>query len=642
MKLNIALAGNANVGKSALFNYLSGLHQHMGNWPGKTIEKAEGALKFRGHQIHVVDLPGIYSLSTFSTEEVISRQYISREKPDVVVNVIDSSALERNLFFTLQLIELGAPLVIALNMSDIAGARGVHIDAKKLSRALGVPVIPIVATKGTNVSKLMEAVVLSGKSRPKPIRQSFRKDVEEYISSLEKETGVLELGYPPRWVAIKLLEQDKGITRRVQKRNPGLMRKTEKILREIRKTSGQDGSVVVASERYAAAERLARECMYISKKDIPLSQKLDALLLNRFAGYLFLLAVAAAAFFTIFSFGDFASGHLLGFLDSLRDSLRPLVGTGILERALMDGVLEGVVAGLSIALPYLIPFYIILALLEDSGYLARMAFLMDAAMQKIGMHGKAFIPVLLAYGCNVPACLSCRVLELQRDRLLASFVVTLVPCAAVSIVIMGLVATYVGLEWALALYGLNLLVILVLGRLALKVLPGEPMGLIMEMPSYKVPSIGNVALSSWLKLKSFVRMAFPIIIVSTFLIKLIELLGYLGPVSDALSPITTGWLGLPAVVGITLIFGVLRKELTIIMLAALLGTEAFDTVLTPVQMITFAVVTMFYVPCAATMAALRKEQGLRNALIISVFEIVFAILLAGIISRFLQAYVFPV
>lgn len=642
MKLRIALAGNANVGKSALFNYLSGMHQHLGNWPGKTIEKAEGTLKFRGHEISVVDLPGIYSLSTFSTEEIISRQFISKEKPDIVINVVDSTALERNLFFTLQLIELGAPLVIALNMSDIAGERGVHIDPKKLSKSLGVPVVPIVATKGTNVSKLMDAVISSARRRPQPLRQIFRKDIEGEISSLEKDAENLDLGYPPKWVAIKLLEQDKGVAKRVEKKDPKLIKKADKILKEIKKSSGQDGSVVIASERYAAAERVARECMYLSKSDLPLSQKLDSVLLNRFSGYVFLLAVAAAAFFSIFAFGDFFSGHLLAFLDSLKESLRPLLGSGILERALLEGVLEGVIAGLSIALPYLIPFYIILALLEDSGYLARMAFLMDAAMQKIGLHGKAFIPVLLAYGCNVPACLSCRVLELQRDRLLASFVVTLVPCAAVSIVIMGLVATYVGLEWALALYLLNLLVIMVLGRLALKVLPGEPMGLIMEMPSYKVPQMRNVAIGSWMKIKSFILMALPIIIVSTFLIKLIELLGYLHPISDLLSPVTVGWLGLPAVVGITLIFGILRKELTIVMLAALLGTGAFDTVLTPVQMITFAVVTMFYVPCLPTIAALRKEQGTKNALIISLFEIVFALVLAGIISRLLQAFVFPV
>jgi ferrous iron transport protein B len=203
---------------------------------------------------------------------------------------------------------------------------------------------------------------------------------------------------------------------------------------------------------------------------------------------------------------------------------------------------------------------------------------------------------------------------------------------------MGLVATFIGLEWALGLYVLNLIVILVLGRIAMKVLPGEPVGLIMEMPSYKIPGLKNIVLQTWRKVSSFVIMAFPIIILSTFLIKLIEVIGWLQAFSDALQPITVDWLGLPAIVGITLIFGILRKELALIMLVALLGTEALDTVLTPVQMITFAIVTMFYVPCAATIAVLRKELGLRAALTITVFEIVFAILLAGVVAKILTEY----
>jgi ferrous iron transport protein B len=362
---------------------------------------------------------------------------------------------------------------------------------------------------------------------------------------------------------------------------------------------------------------------------------MDAILLHKLYGYLFLGLISLMMFLLIFTFGDITSTYLLDVLSQLKELMRAIAGEGPVQLVLIDGVIEGLIAGISIALPYLIPFYVILAILEDTGYLARMAFLMDAAMHRIGLHGKAFIPMMLAYGCNVPGCLSCRVLETQRSRVLASFVVTLIPCAAVTVVIMGLVAAYVGLEWAIGLYALNILVILILGRIAMKTLPGEPVGLIMEMPSYKMPSPRSIALSAWRSIQGFIFMAFPIIIASTFLIKAIEVLGFLPLISDILSPITEGWLGLPAVVGITLIFGILRKELAIIMLAALLGTEAFDTVLTPIQMITFAVVTMFYVPCAATIATLKNELGLRTALAISAFEVVFAIVLAGIIARLL-------
>jgi len=640
MTINIALAGNANVGKSALFNYLTGLHQHMGNWPGKTIEKAEGTLKFKNTKINVIDLPGIYSLSTFSMEELVSRDYIAKEKPDVVVNVVDASVLERNLFFTLQLLELGRPVVIALNMVDIAAERGVKIDAKRISELLGVPVVPIVATKGTGISDLMAEVLKASKKKQNPFTLSYNKVLEGEINEISKMVAKIKLDYPARWVAVKLLEDDERITELVRTKDADILKKVASALKRMRGTCCHPGSVMVSSRRYSKAEQISRECIKITKIKVPLRQKLDSVLLHHYAGYIFLLLAAIIVFFSIFAFGDFTSEILLDFLSSLKEGISPIIGSGLIQDAILDGVVEGLIAGLAIALPYLIPFYILLAILEDSGYLARMAFLMDIFMHKIGLHGKAFMPMILAYGCNVPACLSCKILETGRDRLLAAFVITLVPCAAVTVVVMGLVATYIGLEWALGLYILNLLVILVLGKLAFKALPGEPVGLIMEMPSYKVPALKNVLMRAWRGIKSFVFMAFPIIIVSTFLIKLMELFGFLPLVSDLLSPITVGWLGLPAVVGITLIFGALRKELALIMLAALLGTEAFDTVLTPIQMITFAIITMFYVPCAATVAALKKEHGWKVALGISLFEIIFAIVLAGIVARVLETFVF--
>jgi ferrous iron transport protein B len=606
----------------------------MGNWPGKTIEKAQGTMNFEGTEIDIIDLPGIYSLSAFSTEELISREYISKKKPDVVINVVDASVLERNLFFTIQLLELGQPMIIALNMMDVARSRGLEINVKKLSEKLGIPVVPIIATKGRGISELMkEAIKL--KQKPRPI--IYRKNFEEAVTDLAKDIKKLKLEYPSRWIAVKLLEQDENITKIIKDKR--IRKKVGEILQKIKKSCGQTGSVAISSERYSISERIARECMVLKKTGVPVTQKLDSILLHRFVGYFFLFLVAAIAFNFIFTTGNIISEYLLEVFNTMKDAIRSFAGYGIAQTIIIEGVIEGLIAGLSIALPFLIPFYIILAILEDSGYLARMAFLMDAVMHKIGLHGKAFIPMLIAYGCNVPACLSCRILETQRSRLLASFVVTLVPCAAVTVVIMGIVAKYVGLEWAIALYVFNFLMILLLGRIAFKLLPGEPVGLIMEIPSYKMPSLKSIALQSWRQLQAFVFMAFPIIIISTLLIKAAEVAGLLQIFSESLSPVTVGWLGLPAVVGITLVFGVLRKELTIVMLAALLGTEAFETALTPIQMITFSIVTMFYVPCVATIAALKKEQGLKTALLITLFEIIFAIILGGIVFRTLDAYV---
>lgn len=262
---------------------------------------------------------------------------------------------------------------------------------------------------------------------------------------------------------------------------------------------------------------------------------------------------------------------------------------------------------------------------------------MDNVMHRIGLHGKAFIPLILGYGCSVPACLSCRVMEDERERLTAGFVVTMIPCSARTVVILGLVGAFLGLKWALAIYIFDLIVVFLLGRLAFKVLPGEPMGLIMEMPPYRVPQIGSIAMESWGRISDFVIMAFPIIIVSTFIIELFYLAGVVQGISNLLSPITVGWLGLPSIVGIVLIFGILRKELTLIILAALVGTQNFATALTPIQMVVLTLVTVFYIPCAATMAALAKEFGWKKALYITIFEIVFAVLLGGVALRVLTA-----
>jgi ferrous iron transport protein B len=276
-----------------------------------------------------------------------------------------------------------------------------------------------------------------------------------------------------------------------------------------------------------------------------------------------------------------------------------------------------------------------LYIFEDSGYLSRIAFLMDNLMHKMGLHGKAFIPVMLSFGCNVPGCLGCRIMETPRERLLTAFVVTLVPCAATSVIILGLVGTYVGIGWALALYIINLIIIFVLGRIAFKALPGEPTELIMEMSDYRVPHIKTVAKQTWFRLREFIVMAFPLIIAGSFIIKVAEVANLLDPITNISSPVTVVWLGLPAVTGIALIFGVLRKELTLIMLATLFGTTNFALVMTPVQMVVFTLVVMLYIPCVATIGALVKEFGWKKALLITVSEILLALFVGGIAFRLL-------
>jgi ferrous iron transport protein B len=440
-------------------------------------------------------------------------------------------------------------------------------------------------------------------------------------------------------MAMKLLECDGEVEELTRRKCPSVLPLAKKLRQELEGSKKEVCSMAITSEKYLISKRIIDETQRIKAPEKPsLESRLDGVLLHRIWGYAFLIAVGVLAFGLVFSFGGLFSSVLSNVLGALKAPVTEALGGGLLADVVWNGIFEGVIAGLTIVLPYILPFYVLLSILESSGYLARMAFLMDNVMHRIGLHGKAFIPLILGYGCSVPACLSCRVMEDERERITAGFVVTLIPCSARTVVILGLVGTFLGLKWALAIYVFNLIVVFLLGRVAFKVLPGEPMGLIMEMPPYRVPHLDSIAKESWGRISDFVLMAFPIIIISTFAIELLYLAGLVQGISNLLSPITVGWLGLPAVIGITLIFGILRKELTLIMLAAIFGTQNFATVLTPIQMVVFTLVTIFYIPCAATMAALTKEFGWRKALYITMFEIAFALLLGGVAFRLLSIF----
>ncbi|MGQ9781802.1 MAG: ferrous iron transport protein B [Nitrososphaeria archaeon] len=640
-KIRIALAGNANVGKSVIFNHLTGLHQHIGNWPGKTVEKAEGTLHFKGYTIDIIDLPGIYSLSTFSLEEKISREYIACEAPDVVVNVVDASVLERNLYFTLQLMELETPMIMALNQMDMAKNKGIEIDTEKLTQALGISVIPTIATKGVGLYDIVEEAVTLVSRKAKPSVLRYGEEVEKRIMQIADMIGGSSLKYPPRYAAVQLLQGDEEIEKEVGRINPEIIKTARKLSAELEEIYGHPSSTVIASERYDMAARITRNVQVVRAPVKPPAREiLHNITTNKILGYPIMAATVLVMFYTVFTFGDLLSKALTSFLEGWQPIFATIFGVGLVEELFWGGIFEGVIAGITIVIPYIAPFYVILYFLEDSGYLSRIAFLMDSLMHKIGLHGKALIPIMLGYGCNVPACLGCRIIETERERLIAGFITTLVPCAARTAIILGLVGAFVGVQWVLALYIFNLLVILAIGRIVFKALPGEPTALIMEMSDYKVPRLRTVVKQAWFRLEEFIKIAFPLIIVGSLSIKILEVLRLLEPIGNILSPVTVTWLGLPLVTGVALIFGVLRKELTLVMLATLLGTTDFSSVLTPLQMIVFTLVTLFYVPCISTIAALVKEYGLRKALLITLFEIMFAIVIGGVAFRLLQAFVF--
>ncbi|HEX3014631.1 MAG TPA: ferrous iron transport protein B [Methanobacterium sp.] len=635
-QLTIALAGNANVGKSVIFNEITGSNQIVGNWPGKTIERAEGKLHFEDYDIDVIDLPGIYSFSTYSMEEIVSREYIAFEKPDVVINVVDAAVLERNLFFTMQLMEMEVPLVVCVNQVDIAKQKGIVIDTEKLQAALGVPVIPTVAVRGEGLHELIEiATEIAEKSKNKFAVLEYGSEVENRIKKLTDliESKNLKLGYPSRWVAIKLIENDPEIQKLVRSKSGEVASIAYTLAEEIENIHGEPSFSVIASERYSLANRIVEGAQVQSEIKITFSEKLDRIVTHRVYGYITSALVIGGLLLWTFVVGNFFSG-LLSDAFSFFQPVDPQISGG-LTSVLWNGAFGGLVSGITLVIPFVIPFYLMLSLIENSGILTRVAFMMDTAMHKIGLHGKALIPMILGYGCNVPAIDQTRILETRRERLLASFAITFAPCAARTIIILGLVAVFVNVWWAIALYVIDLMIIFVWGRIALKVVPGESTGLIMEMHSFKVPSISVAFKQTWTRIKSLIYLVFPIYIIGSAFVQLLYVMGALGPINAALTPITVMWLGLPAITGVLLIFGAVRKEFTLLILVALVGPN-LAAVLTPVQFIVLALVGLLYIPCLSTITILIREFGWKAASAISAANLVTAIIVGGIAFRLLS------
>ena len=642
--ITFALAGNANVGKSVLFNQLTGSSQIIGNWPGKTVEKAEGTLTFEGQKITVIDLPGIYSFSTFGMEEIVSRDYIALENPDVVINVVDAAVLERNLFFTLQLIEMGAPLVLCLNQVDIAKKKGIIINTKKLEQALGIPVVPTVGIRGEGIYELTKTAVEVSKKRRGNGKALVRygAEIEERISKLDQAIQAENLGLPytSRWAAIKLLENDPEIKKLFLSKSERMMKLSEALAAEISSIHNEPSFAVVASERYALANKIAAEAQKQSEVKITFSEKLEWLTTHRVFGYVTAVAVIAGLLLWTFSIGNLISSLFSSVL-SLIAPIDLALG-GSIQQIVWNGVWGGFVAGVTLIVPFVIPFYILLAMIEDSGILTRVAFMMDSAMHKIGLHGKALIPMILGYGCNVPAIRACRIMETKRERLLATFAITFAPCAARTIVILGFVAAFLGPLWALSLYAVDVVLIFVLGRIALKVVPGESTGLIMEMHSFKVPSLSVVTRQTWARTKELIYIVFPLYIGGSVLIQVLYLVGILQGVSDVISPLTVVWLGLPAIAGVLLIMGFIRKELTLLAAVAIsiatFGSANISLLFTPAQLVTIALVNLIYIPCLSTVAIIAKDFGWKTAAVMTAANFAVAMLVGGIAIRLLSLF----
>lgn len=613
----LAFIGQPNCGKSTIFNYYSGYKAIVSNFPGTTVKYTVSRVVHAGEELTCVDLPGVYSLTSIDQAELESRNYLLKEEADVIVNVIDASLLSRSLELTLELMSLERPMVVVLNMMDEADRKGICLKPTLLSHLLGVPVVTTVASQGKGLTELLDTAVEAGRLKIRPAAVTFSRDVEEEIAELSDSLDprlAQELGLPWRFFLIKLLEDDPHLLEEVGRRHPEiipLVRNHQKILAE---SHGRPPETVIASERHALAVNIFEQAAKVLPAAKPKwRDRLDWVATHRFWGYGLLVLVLGLFFQVVFRVGQTVEEFFLSYLELSQEFLKGALGQASLAYHLLgEGVLLGIFGGIGIVAPYLVPFLVGLALLEDTGYLPRVAFLMDNLMHRLGLHGKSIIPFILGYGCSVPAVMATRILESPRDRLVVALLAMLIPCSARSVIIFALVAAILGPYWALAVYLLNLVIIAILGRLSTWLVREVSPGLLMEIPEYRLPTLKNVFHKSWRSLKDFIVVAWPILIVGSTALSVLKFYGFYDSVNALFSPLTR-LLDLPPAVGTTLIFGIMRKELSLVMLHEALGTTQVETVLSHTQLLTFTIFVLFYIPCAATIAALMREVGWKGA-----------------------------
>jgi ferrous iron transport protein B len=629
--MRIALAGQPNCGKSTIFNSIAGYKAIASNFPGTTVKYTETRTHVFGYTCDCIDLPGTYSLTAGDAAELEARRHLLSGEVDVIINVVDASLLIRSLELTLQLLELEVPMVLCLNMMDEAQRKGIQIDVQKLSDFLGLPAVPAIATTGKGLQELFLDVlkVYEGKKKGRTLK--FSKDIETIIdhlgTALHQEWPVNER-VPYRFLAIKLLEKDEFFIKEVRGHIP--LKQIESFQESLEQIHGVPSDEVISSERHALAMNLferASKLIHPPKKDIRIA--IDHWVMHKFFGYLILAAIFYGFFNFIFGIGGYIEEPLIGLFDQWVQMLGSYFGQGSLPFFLSRGILQGIAGGIAIVLPYLVPFLIGLSLLEDVGYLPRAAFLMDIFMHRIGLHGKAIVPFILGYGCSVPAVMATRILEFPQHRFMVSILATMIPCAARITIIFGLVAFFISPNAALAIFGLNILVVGISGKV-LSILfpfPEASLGLVLEIPAYQLPPLRNSLRKSWYRIREFIVVAWPILIAGSVLLALMEYGGLEKYINIILSPLTY-LLGLPDVLGTTLIFGLLRKELALIMLTQALGTTQVLTVMTETQVVVFTVFVIFYIPCLATIATLWREIGKKGALVAILFTLCVAIVLA--------------
>lgn len=642
MEYKIALAGNPNCGKTTMFNDLTGSSQYIGNWPGVTVEKKEGKLKANKQAI-IQDLPGIYSLSPYTLEEVVSRNYLVTQHPDAMINIVDASNLERNLYLTTQLLEIGVPMVIALNMMDLVRKNGDKIDVAKLSQALGCQIIETSALKGEGSTEVAKAALTLAQRKslaPKPL--SFDPKLEETLSMIQKQIAGSCDPNNLRWFAIKLFERDEKAMEQLNL-SAAVLDQIEALRQEAEREFDDDAESIITHERYQAISRILKTCYQKqqAKQRLTTSDKIDKIVTNRILALpIFALVMFVVYYLSISTVGTMMTDWVN---DVLFTEIIPPAVEGWLTAAntapwLQSLVLDGIIAGVGAVLgflPQMMVLFLLLALLEDCGYMARIAFIMDRVFRRFGLSGKSFIPMLVGLGCGVPAVQASRTIENDRDRKMTIMTTTFIPCSA-KLPIIGLIsgALFHGSGWvATSAYFVGIAAIIISGIILkkTKLFAGDPAPFVMELPAYHIPSVKGVLIHMWDRSKAFVRKAGTIIFLSSALIWFLSNFNFslqmvetpdsiLASIGRVIAPIFAplGWGHWEAAVGS--FAGLVAKENLVSVMAILYGFaevaengdemwSVFAQNFTMISAYSFLVFNLLCAPCFAAIGAIRREMG---------------------------------
>ena len=637
-ELKVGLAGNPNVGKTTVFNQLTGMHQHVGNWPGKTVEMAEGNFTHGDYRYDIIDLPGNYALSAHTIEEIVSRDFIVDDSSDAIINVVDAANLERNLYLTVQMMELGANLVLAVNMNDFARKRGHIIDMELMQELLGFPVVEINAKNAGGFDKLLTTVErVAANPKDTSEKLSYGNDIKGHLMDLqeliEKDSDLLD--GPSIWTAVKLLERDTIVIDKVKDSSNGsrIMAEVDKVSRHLYDVYNESPEEVIANSRYAFIDGLVAEA--VDKPDVEMettSDKIDKIVTNRILAPFIFVIIMFAMFQLTFTIGTPFELLIQSFFSILTHAISSYMPHGILTSLICNGIIAGVgvVVGF---LPMIVLMFLFLSILEDCGYLARAAFTLDMVMHKVvGLHGKAFIPMILGFGCGVPAIMATRTMENEGDRILAMMLVPFMSCTSRLPIYIIFIGAFFSQHQGVVLLGIYLLgiavALVVAAILKRTMFKGLSSPFVMELPTYKVPSLKGILLHTWEKVKDFLKKAGTIILLCSVILWALQnifpwggtnpkmsLLGIIGSFfAPIFAPLGFGtWQAAVAIIA-----GLASKEVVVATFGTLAGMDSNDharitnlihDTFTPLSALSFMAFTLLYTPCIAAIGTIKQETN---------------------------------